>query len=147
MPAQLLTRKPVLVEDHVRQEAQAVLNEAHDRRVTGATVTLDDGQQIELPFELAKLVQSMLSGLTQGGVSIRSVPNELTTTTAADILGVSRPTLMKLVEAGELASHLVGTHHRFVHRDVVELAERRSEARRRAFEALRAFDEELGIED
>lgn len=142
MATQLLTKNAVLVESHVREDAQAVVEEVHDRHVTGAKLVLDDGQEIDLSTHLVDAVRFMLSGLTQGDLSIRSVPDELTTTTAADLLGVSRPTLMKLVADGGLESHKVGSHHRFLYRDVLDLVERRQAAQRSAFEALRAFDEE-----
>ena len=142
MATQLLTKNAVLVESHVREDAQAVVEEVHDRHVTGAKLVLDDGQEIDLSAHLVDAVRFVLSGLTQGDLSIRSMPDELTTTTAADLLGVSRPTLMKLVAEGQLESHRVGSHHRFLYRDVLDLAERRQAAQRNAFEALRAFDEE-----
>lgn len=142
MATQLLTKNAVLVESHVREDAQAVVEEVHDRHVTGAKLVLDDGQEIDLSTHLVDAVRFVLSGLTQGDLSIQSVPDELTTTTAADLLGVSRPTLMKLVAEGHLESHKVGSHHRFLYSDVLDLAERRQAAQRNAFEALRAFDEE-----
>jgi excisionase family DNA binding protein len=142
MATQLLTKNAVLVENQVREDAQAVVEEVHDRRVTGATLVLDDGQEIVLSAHLVDAVRFVLSGLTQGDLSIRSMPDELTSTTAADLLGISRPTLMKLVADGELESHKVGSHHRFAYREVVDLGRRRRAAQRDAFAALRAFDEE-----
>ncbi len=142
MATQLLTKNAVLVESHVREDAQAVVEEVHDRRVTGAKLVLDDGQEIDLSTHLVEAVRFVLSGLTQGDLSIRSVPEEITSTTAADLLGVSRPTLMKWVAGGELKSHRVGSHHRFIYRDVVALGRRRQAAQNEAFEALRAFDED-----
>ena len=56
------------------------------------------------------------------------MPKELTTTAAAKLLGVSRPTLMKWVGEGRLASHKVGRHTRFESEDVLRLKEQRRRA-------------------
>ncbi|TFC50861.1 DNA-binding protein [Cryobacterium sp. TMT2-17-1] len=72
-----------------------------------------------------------------------SAPAEMTSTIATSVLGVSRPTLMKLVNDGLLPSHKVGAHHRFKHADVAKLAEVRRAARLEAFAKLRELDEAL----
>ncbi|RLV54543.1 DNA-binding protein [Aeromicrobium phragmitis] len=108
---------------------------------------LDDGEHITLPAGLTAAIRFVLDGLTQGDVSIRSMPDELTSTTAADLLGVSRPTLMKFVREGQLHSRKVGTHHRFAHHEVLELLRRRREMQRSALDELRRIDDELGIDD
>lgn len=147
MPTQLLTKNAVLVEDQVREEAQAVVDEMHDRRITGAKIVLDDGQEITLPAELSGTIQFVIAGLTQGDLSLQAMPDELTSTTAADLLGVSRPTLMKLVNDGDLTTRKVGTHHRFAYSEVIDLAEQRRAKQQAAFDALRAFDEEHDVDE
>ncbi len=77
-------------------------------------------------------------------MTLMSTPEELTTTAAADMLGVSRPTLMKLIEAGEIRSHKVGSHSRLRSADVLELRTKRAAARKIAFEKLRELEEEVG---
>lgn len=73
-----------------------------------------DGHRADaVPAEIGRLLQQVLSVMARGGtVTIGSVPDVVTTTTAAGILGVSRPTLMKMIEEGTIAAHKVGTHHR-----------------------------------
>ncbi|GAA3749680.1 hypothetical protein GCM10022239_26260 [Leifsonia bigeumensis] len=68
---------------------------------------------------------------------IRSMPEELTTTVAAELLGVSRPTFMKYIQSGEIRSRIVGTHHRVRSRDVIAFRERRDKDRVAALENLR----------
>ncbi|WP_105565677.1 helix-turn-helix domain-containing protein [Microbacterium halophytorum] len=147
MPTQLLEPGAILIEDQVREEARTVVETVRDRRIVGTKVVLDDATEVELPAELAELVSFVLSGVTQGSLSIRSTPDELTTRTASQLIGISRPTLMKLVEQGEIPSHKVGTHHRFAHRDVVDFVARRREEQRRALVALRGIDEEFPEDD
>lgn len=61
------------------------------------------------------------------------------------MLGISRPTLMKLVAEGKLAAHKVGTHTRVLTTDVSEFREVQREAQRRAFDELRELDSELEL--
>jgi len=54
-----------------------------------------------VPLELAWILKQVVSVVPAGGtVSIKSVPDAVTTTTAADMLDISRPTLVKLVRVG-----------------------------------------------
>lgn len=147
MSTQLLTSTSALIEDDVREKAQSFVERAHDRSVAGVKIVLDDGSEVDLPSELTSVVEFVLHGLTQGGLSVRSVPDELTSTSAASLLGISRPTLMKLVADGELASHKVGAHHRFAHQDVIDLVKHRREKQQNAFDALRALDAELANDE
>lgn len=130
----------LLFDEQIAEEARAVAAEAHDRRLTGVALQLEDGSQIELPTELSKALLFALRGLTQGDVSMRAIPDELTTSTAASILGVSRPTLMKLIESQILPSTKVGSHHRLNARDVFALREQREAEREKAIEELREMD-------
>lgn len=60
------------------------------------------------------------------------MPEELTTSTAAKLLNISRPTLMKMIKSGKVKAHMVGTHHRLAARDVLALRRERIEAQQRA---------------
>jgi excisionase family DNA binding protein len=74
-------------------------------------------------------------------VTVGALPDELTTTAAAELLGVSRPTLMKLIGSGEVAAHKVGTHTRLRTADVVAFRRARLARQRRAFEELLAAED------
>ncbi|WP_130176591.1 helix-turn-helix domain-containing protein [Cryobacterium sp. SO1] len=143
MAANVLANGALLVDDAVRRGAESFIAQAHDRNVTRGSLTLVDGTTLPLDRELAELLQFVIRGLPSGTVSVQSVPSEMTSTTAASILGVSRPTLMKMVNDGLLASHKVGSHHRFKHADVAQLAAVRRAGRMKAFAKLRELDEEL----
>lgn len=91
-----------------------------------------------LPREVGVLLQQVLEAVAAGReISISTVPVELTTSTAADLIGVSRPTLMKMVARGELSAHKVGSHTRLTSRDVFEFIRARQDRRRTAFDQLR----------
>ncbi|MFO1452930.1 MAG: helix-turn-helix domain-containing protein [Lysobacterales bacterium] len=70
---------------------------------------------------------------------------ELTTQQAADFLGVSRPHLVGLVDAGQIPHHKVGTHRRIYFRDLMEYRRERSGQSRAALDALAQQAQELGM--
>lgn len=143
MSPPVLANGSLLVGEAVRRSAESFIEQAHDRNVAEASLTLDDGTKLHLDRDLVELLQFVIRELPAGSVSVRSIPSELTSTTAASILGVSRPTLMKMVQDGTLSAHRVGTHHRFKHDDVAALVELRRTNRRQAFAKLRELDEAL----
>ena len=87
----------------------------HGANVTQGSLAFDDGTTLQLDRKLAELVQFVIRGLPSGTVNVQAVPAEMTSITATNVLGVSRPTLMKMVNDGLLPSHKVGAHHRFKH--------------------------------
>ncbi len=81
------------------------------------------------------------------GISILPVLADLSTTQAADLLGVSRPFVVKLVDSGELPSHKVGTHRRVYLRDLIAFKHRRDQKGREALARLVEDAQELDIYD
>jgi|GEM_PF-777838 len=85
-----------------------------------------------------------LAPATNEGDAVR-VRDELTTTETAELLGMSRPTVIKLIESGELPCRMVGTHRRVSRRDALAYERALSEKRHQALAELTALDEELGL--
>ena len=99
-----------------------------------------------VPPELARILTAVVAVVAAGGtVTIGSVPSEVTTTTAAQMLDISRPTLMKLIGEGEIPAHKVGTHTRLKSNDVIAYQERQRATQRAAFDNLRAFEDAEGM--
>ena len=99
-----------------------------------------------VPPELARILTAVVAVVAAGGtVTIGLVPSEVTTTTAAQMLDISRPTLMKLIGEGEIPAHKVGTHTRLKSSDVIAYQERQRAAQRAAFDDLRAFEDAEGM--
>ena len=99
-----------------------------------------------VPPELARILTAVVAVVAAGGtVTIGSVPSEVTTTTAAQMLDISRPTLMKLIGEGEIPAHKVGTHTRLKSSDVIAYQERQRATQRAAFDDLRAFEDAEGM--
>lgn len=105
-------------------------------------LSLSDGTRISLGEESSRLLLLILQGLHSGRLMVESLPEELTTTLAAEFLGVSRPTLAKWIASGEIPSRKVGSHSRLMTSDVVKLRTQRVLERKQAFGRLRAFEEE-----
>lgn len=116
--------------------ARAVLDDLEGP--AGALVIERAGRrQNALPPEVGKVLQHVLAVMARGGsVTVTAIPQELTTTAAAEILGVSRPTLMKMILAGDIPAHRAGTHHRLFSKDVLDAARARRERQRAAFDEL-----------
>lgn len=119
-------------------------------RVLGAhaRITTDDGKELDLPVPVVQALAEILEAAANGqrALVLRS-PEDLTTEQAAAVLGVSRPTVVRLVESGKLPARMVGTHRRLALRDV--LAHREASAKRRgdALDAMARGAEELGLYD
>ncbi|MDH6118164.1 excisionase family DNA binding protein [Kitasatospora sp. GAS204A] len=112
-------------------------------------VHLETGAQDEalvLPRPVVELFASMLAALANGqGVQIMPVDAELTTQQAADLLNVSRPYLIGLLESGEIPFRLVGRHRRIRFADVHQYLREDDAKRKDAADELMRLDQELGL--
>jgi excisionase family DNA binding protein len=106
------------------------------------------GQEIRLPEALVRTLRSAARHLARGdSVTVTPVHRELTTQQAADILNVSRPYLVRLLETGEMPFRTTGSHRRVKLRDVLEYRQRRDVERRAALGELTRLSQELGLYD
>lgn len=80
-------------------------------------------------------------------VGIATPPDELTSVEAAKLVGVSRPTLLKMAKSGDIPSRRVGSHTRFLASDVTEFIRQRTDGRVASFNDFRDAEEALGIRD
>lgn len=118
--------------------AEIIESEARE----GVVLSFPDGRSVPLPASLVEVVRAS-AGEIAGGQSITVLPAEtiLTPAEAAELLGLSRPFVARLLDEGEIDSErLPGSRHRRVRlTDVLAFNERRAarrEGRRRIVEAL-----------
>jgi excisionase family DNA binding protein len=98
-----------------------------------------------VPRQAAVMLAQILGFLANGqGVTVTPSNAMLTTQQAADFLNVSRPYLIKLLEAGEIPFEKVGTHRRMAFGDLMEYKGRDDQERRRAADELTELGQELG---
>ncbi|WP_030201024.1 helix-turn-helix domain-containing protein [Streptomyces sp. NRRL S-87] len=108
---------------------------------------IEDGNaDLELPREAVELLATVLSHMAAGrAVSIVPEHAELTTQQAADMLNVSRPFLIGLLDAGEIDFRKVGTHRRIKAQSLLEYQRRDDRRRREAADELTALNQEMGL--
>jgi len=98
-----------------------------------------------VPRQAAVMLAQILGFLANGqGVTVTPSNAMLTTQQAADFLNVSRPDLIKLLEAGEIPFDKVGTHRRVAFGALTEYKRRDDLERRRAADELTELGQELG---
>lgn len=142
----LPTRDDVeLAKQAARQLASAL--RTHSNGTVTISTDVDGEAQVVLPRRAAQMLVELLAQMANGNaVTLVSVHERLTTQQAAELLNVSRPFLVKLLESGDIKYEMVGTHRRLRAEDVFAYRRKREERSQRALAELSALDQELGIE-
>lgn len=154
--AQTMTKidiRPVKLSDDNRETANHALTRfraylAEHQNASQIHVDVQDGgdrEPLALPREVVELLVSLLAHLGAGrSVSIVPSDAELTTQQAADILQVSRPYLIGLLDAGEIEYRTVGTHRRITASSLLEYQRRDDHRRRLVADELTRLGPEMG---
>lgn len=109
------------------------------------TIETPDGPQ-DAPKQVYRLVQDALPIVAEGHTAaVVSIDNALTTGQAAEILGVSRPHVVKLIDEGVIPSYRVGKHRRIEVHDLLAFKRERDGVRHRALAHLTSDSEVLGL--
>lgn len=131
-----------LITDTLQREAQDLLSHAGPLEFQ----VLAGGQALRFGRETETLLLRVLASVSEGSaLRIERLPEELTSVQAAEILGVSRPTLIKWIKEGQVEAHFVGTHRRLKMEDVLRFKAELHASRAKSFDDLRALEDELGI--
>jgi excisionase family DNA binding protein len=106
----------------------------------------EDNEAVDVPASAFRLFVRMLTEMSQGN-SITLIPThaELTTQQAADLLNVSRPYVVKLLDEGKMPSRTVGKFRRVRFDDLMEYKQKDDEYRRKVLDQLTAEAQELGM--
>jgi excisionase family DNA binding protein len=104
------------------------------------------GVSVSVPPAALKLLLEILGQMANGNaVTLVPVHAELTTQQAADLLNVSRPFLVKLVEDGKVPARMVGTHRRIRAEDIIAFKQAEDERRRKVLDELTREAEQLKL--
>lgn len=103
-------------------------------------------EPVVLPAAAVRLLGALLTELAKGNaVTLMPHHAELTTQEAADLLNVSRPFLVSLLESGQLPHHKVGTHRRVRFSDLIAFKRRRDAESETALRELTALSQDLKL--
>lgn len=106
----------------------------------------NQAHQVELPTSALRLLVDILAELADGNaVKVVPIHAELTTQEAADLLNVSRPHLVKLLEEGALPFHKTGKHRRVRFADLMQFKAERDRSSEQAMEELVRQAQELNM--
>ena len=111
-------------------------------------VAAEQDEVIVLPASVATLLLGILRMTANGlGIALTPLHSVLTTRQAADLLNVSRPFLVKLLESGEIPFHKVGRHRRIRREDVMIYKQELRQEREAFLDRLAAESQRLGLYD
>jgi len=122
---------------------------AHMGHAEGLRLELKTGTESEelvLPPSALRLLLGVLTEMGQGNaVTLTPIRAELTTQQAADLLNVSRPHLVKLLDEGAIPSRKVGTHRRVQLEDLLTYKRDFQNRRHAALDELQALSQDLDM--
>lgn len=103
-------------------------------------------QRVHLPASAIQMLMDILVNISQGNaVQVVPVHAELTTQQAADILMVSRPYLVKLLDEKKIEHRKVGSHRRIRYNDLLKFKDQEERARKAVLDELTAEAQELDM--
>jgi excisionase family DNA binding protein len=136
--------------ERARRQIEQDLKRLSECLAAGKPVSLrlSDEQETEiaLPVTTVEMIREALS-LERDGKSflLLEEEDEVSPEKAAEMLRISRPTLLKKLDRGEIPFHYVGSHRRITVADVLAYRRRQKEQAQAALRQMRDEADELGI--
>ncbi len=133
-----------------RPTDQTLAREALDalRNSKSVKLSLRGGRTVQVPDSALDGFLATLEAVADGStVEIVRTEIEVSTQQAARILNVSRPTAVRLFDAGEIASHKVGSHRRAKLKDVLTYRDAEATRRRAVLDQMVRDAENMGLHD
>ena len=101
---------------------------------------------VTIPLKALKLLTSIIGNMAQGkSIALMATDAEITTQQAAEILNVSRPHVIKLLEKGEIPFKKVGSHRRILLQDILEYESKFRTQRRKKLNSLAKEAQKLNL--
>ena len=142
---------PTRKEQKIARENKEVFNRIADR-FKKSTKEIEIGvggekDHVKIPASAFRFLSTILEHMADGkAISIIPADAEITTQQAADMLNVSRPHVVKLLEEGELPFHKIGTHRRIKLKDLEAYRARMEKEREEALTELTRISQELDLD-
>ena len=101
---------------------------------------------VSIPLKALKLLTSILSNMAEGkSIALMPTTAEITTQQAADILNVSRPHIIKILEKREIPYKKVGSHRRILLQDILAYESTFKKERRKQLNSLASEAQKLNL--
>ena len=130
--------------------AQRCIMESLDHsRAAEITLTTDKGEHpsIALPPAALRFIGQLLGAMSEGRpITLMPSKREFSTVEVANFINVSRPFVIKEIEAGRLKHRMVGTHLRVAFEDLVEYMNAMQQKQQAALDRVAENVRELGLE-
>lgn len=143
-------RKPTKSDQQIAIKSYQSINNVIDR-ISSSNIEIEieeSHEKIILPKMAVELLGEILKSMSEGiPISIVPEATEVTTQKAAEIIGCSRPHLVKLLETGEIEFIKVGKHRRINIEDVYKYKLKMKEIQKQRIIEMMNFDEEIGLYD
>lgn len=143
-------RRPSKLDQKVASESYGALASAIEQiNSEQAEIEIEEtSDKIKIPLSALKLLGDILKLMGEGKlISIVPIAAEMTTQAAAEILGCSRPHLVKLLEDGKIAFTKVGKHRRIKFEDIMKYKLQMKDQQKQNIIDIMNSDEEAGLYD
>lgn len=143
-------KKPSKEEQLTAQKSYSVLaSSINQLRTDSPEIEIEETEEkIRIPISALKLLADILKEISLGNpISIVPVATEMTTQAAAELLGCSRPHVVRLLEEGKIPFTSVGRHRRIKYEDIVRYKNGMKAIQRKKIQELMGLDEESGLYD
>ena len=126
--------------------SRALSKYAQSERLHLKIASNNESEDLILPGYAINLLLAMLTEMSKGNaITVMPIHAELSTQETAELLNVSRPYIVDLLEQGKIPFRKVGSHRRILVNDVFDYKQRIDEARFKALDDLAAQAQDLGM--
>jgi excisionase family DNA binding protein len=144
------TLAPSKADALLAQESSRLLAACKLGRKTSVRIRVVDesghAESVSVPASALRMFLHLLTEMSHGNaVTLVPTRTELTTQQAADLLNVSRPYVVKLLDEGKIPSRTIGKYRRVRLDDLLAYKRKDDEARARILDQLSAEAQELGM--
>ncbi len=148
IPANFETVAPSEADSRLALESSRLLATHKLNKQSSIRLRLEDGEGAEpvsVPTSAVRLFLQVLTEMSRGNaVTLIPTHAELTTQQAADLLNVSRPYVVKLLDEGKMPFRTVGKFRRIRFDDLMAYKQKDDELRAKLADELTALSQELG---